>query len=182
MKQNENSNKFPPYADQHPKFIAQKSIAIYRVTLVKDKTVSFGHANLCNSHQGHAVLQNLILTRGQPDREQFVVALLSAKNQMIGMNIVSVGALSATTVHPREVLKPAILSNSAAILLCHNHPSNDLNPSADDLAITRTIIQAATVVGIQVHEHLIINLENDQYFNANSIYRCSTGGSFYLLP
>ncbi|WP_419656530.1 JAB domain-containing protein [Desulfosarcina variabilis] len=104
MKQNENSNRFPPYTDQQRQPIAQKSIAIYRVTLVKDETVSFGQANLCNSHQAHAVLQNLILTRGQPDREQFVVALLSAKNQMIGMNIVSVGALSATTVHPREVL------------------------------------------------------------------------------
>jgi DNA repair protein RadC len=65
------------------------------------------------------------------------VALLNAKNEMIGLNIVSVGALSSAPVHPREVLKPAILANAAAMILCHNHPSNDLEPSPDDIAITR---------------------------------------------
>ena len=84
---------------------------------------------------------------------------------MIGLNIVSVGALSSAPVHPREVLTPAILANSAAMVLCHNHPSNDLQPSPDDIAITNKIIQAAEIVGIQVHEHLIINMEDDRYFS-----------------
>jgi DNA repair protein RadC len=60
---------------------------------------------------------------------------------MIGLNIVSVGALSSAPVHPREVLKPAILANSAAMILAHNHPSNDLEPSPDDIAITKKIIR-----------------------------------------
>lgn len=142
-----------------------KIISVYRVSLIKEKSVSFEQAALSDSRQAHSIVQSLILTRGQPDREQFVVAMLNSKNDLIGLNIVSVGALSATTVHPREVLKPAILANSAAIILCHNHPSNDLQPSADDIAITKTIIRAAAVIGIQVHEHLIISLENDQYFS-----------------
>ena len=75
-------------------------------------------------------------TGGQPDREQFVVALLNTKNKIIGLNIVSVGVLSSTQVHPREVLKPAILANSSAMILCHNLPSNDLTPSPDDLEVT----------------------------------------------
>ena len=132
---------------------AIKSISVYRVSLVKDESVSFGNVTLANSQQAQALIQNLILTKGQPDREQFVVALLNAKNEMIGLNIVSVGALSSAPGHPREVLKPAILANSAAMILCHNHPSNDLEPSPDDIAITRKIILAAEVVGIQVHEH-----------------------------
>jgi DNA repair protein RadC len=99
---------------------ASKSISVYRVCLVKDATVSFGQAFVNNSHQAHALIQNLILTRGQPDREQFVVALLNAKNHIIGLNIVSVGVLSSAQVHPREVLKPAILANSSAMILCHN--------------------------------------------------------------
>ena len=145
---------------------ASKSISVYRVCLVKDATVSFGQeAFVSNSHQAHALIQNLILTRGQPDREQFVVALLNAKNNIIGLNIVSVGILSSTLVSPREVLKPAILANSAAMILCHNHPSGDLNPSNDDLEVTRKIIKAADIVGIQVHEHLIINMENERYFS-----------------
>jgi len=144
---------------------ASKSISVYRVCLVKDATVSFGQSFVSNSHQAHAVIQNLILTRGQPDREQFVVAMLNAKNIIIGLNIVSVGVLSSAQVHPREVLKPAILANSSAMILCHNHPSNDLSPSTDDLEVTRKIIKAADIVGIQVHEHLIINMENERFFS-----------------
>ena len=125
------------------------SISVYRVSLVKDESVSFGNVRLANSQEAQALIQNLILTKGQPDREQFVVALLNAKNEMIGLNIVSVGALSSAPVHPREVLKPAILANFAAMILCHNHPSKDLDPSPDDIAITRKIIRAAEIVGIQ---------------------------------
>jgi DNA repair protein RadC len=96
---------------------ATRSISVYRVSLVKDESVSFGNVRLANSQEAQALIQNLILTKGQPDREQFVVALLNAKNEMIGLNIVSVGALSSAPVHPREVLKPAILANSAAMIL-----------------------------------------------------------------
>jgi DNA repair protein RadC len=144
---------------------ATMSISIYRVSLVKDESVSFGNVRLANSQEAQVLIQNLILTKGQPDREQFVVALLNAKNEMFGLNIVSVGALSSAPVHPREVLKPAILANSAAMILCHNHPSNDLDPSPEDLAITKKIIQAAGIIGIQIHEHLIINMDDDRYYS-----------------
>jgi DNA repair protein RadC len=155
-------------AEAFPRFTdppANQSISVYRVSLVKDESVSFGNVRLANSQEAQALIQNLILTKGQPDREQFVVALLNAKNEMIGLNIVSVGALSSAPVHPREVLKPAILANAAAMILAHNHPSNDLEPSPDDIAITRKIIRAAEIVGIQVHEHLIISMENDRYYS-----------------
>jgi len=141
------------------------SISVYRVCLVKDATVSFGKACISSSQKAHAVIQKLILTRSQPDRESFVVAMLNAKNDLIGLNVVSIGILSSTLVHPREVLKPAILANAAAIILCHNHPSNFLSPSEDDLNITRKIIRAADIIGIQVHEHLIINTENDEFYS-----------------
>ena len=142
-----------------------ESISVYRICLVKDESVSFGNVRLYNSQQAQALIQNLILTKGQPDREQFIVVLLNAKNEMIGLNIVSVGALSSAPIHPREVLKPAILANSAAIILAHNHPSNDLEPSPDDIAATIKIIRAAKIIGIQVHEHLIINMDDDRYFS-----------------
>ena len=81
------------------------------------------------------------------------------------MNIVSIGGLSSASVHPREVLKPAILSNSAAMILCHNHPSNDVEPSPEDMAITKRIVQASELMGIAVHEHLIISMDDDQYYS-----------------
>jgi len=139
--------------------------SVYRVSLVKDESVSFKQGPISNSQEAQSLIQRLIRTRGQPDREQFVVALLNSKNDMVGLNIVSVGALSSAPVHPREVLKPAILANAAAMILCHNHPSNDLQPSPEDIAITRKIIMAAEIVGIQVHEHIIINMENDRYYS-----------------
>ena len=75
------------------------------------------------------------------------------------------GVLSSAPIHPREVLKPAILANSSAMILCHNHPSGDLTPSPDDVEVTRKIIKASDIVGIQVHEHIIINLEDHRYFS-----------------
>ena len=147
------------------KFTGRKFISVYRVTLVKDRRVSFSQRQLNNSAQAQPLIRKLIETQGQPDREQFCVLLLNAKNEIIGLNIVSTGDLSSATVHPREVLKSAILANACAMVLCHNHPSEDLAPSPEDIAITERIIRASKVIGIQVHEHLIISTQSDQYYS-----------------
>lgn len=142
-----------------------KFVSIYRVSLVKDKSISFSNSRMNNSQEAQALIQRLIKTQGQSDREQFCVVLLNAKNDIIGLNIVSIGGLSSASVHPREVLKPAILANSAAMILCHNHPSNDLEPSSEDLAITKRIVQASELMGITVHEHIIISMDDDRYYS-----------------
>ena len=170
MKMSDRIGKVKPAAQQSlsfnsPNRTTSKFVSIYRVSLVKDGTVSFGEERLSCSQQAQYLIQNLILKKGQPDREQFVVAMLNSKNNVIGLNIVSVGGLSSAPVYVREVLKPAIIANSAAIILCHNHPSNDLQPSPDDINVTRRIIQAAEIIGIRVHEHIIINMEDDRYFS-----------------
>jgi DNA repair protein RadC len=140
---------------------ASKFISVYRVSLVKDKSVSFENRCLSNSVQARPILRKLIEEHGQPDREQFCVLLLNAKNEIIGLNIVSTGCLVSATVHPREVLKPAIIANSSAMILCHNHPSNDPAPSQEDIAVTANIVQAAKIMGIHVHEHLILSMDGD---------------------
>ena len=140
-------------------------ISTYRIALVRDRRVAFEPCQLVNSRQSQPLIKKLIETQGQPDREQFCVILLITKNEIIGLNIVSTGDLSSAKVHPHEVLKPAILSNSAAMILCHNHPSGNLSPSPEDMAITKVIIQASQIIGIQVHEHLIISIHDDRYFS-----------------
>jgi DNA repair protein RadC len=142
-----------------------KFISVYRVSLVKDNHVQFEQTPVCSAPEAQRIIQKLISTLGQPDREQFCVILLNAKNQIIGLNIVSIGDLSRAVVHPREVLKPAILANACCMILCHNHPSEDLVPSNLDIDITERIVKAASIMGITVHEHLIINMENDQYYS-----------------
>ncbi len=154
---------FSSIAESKP--IRRKFISVYRVSLVRDEHLKFEQKNLNNSSEAQSMVRKLIEERGQPDREQFCILLLDTKNKIIGLNIVSTGGLSSASVHPREVLKPAILANAAAIILAHNHPSGELTPSPQDEAITRRIIQASEIMGITIHEHLIVSLEDDRYFS-----------------
>ena len=94
------------------------------------------------------------------DREHFVVIMLDIKNQLIGMNTVATGMLSSCPIHQREVFKPAILANAAGIILVHNHPSGDPNPSQDDLLLTSRLREAGEVLGIQVIDHVILGYAN----------------------
>lgn len=90
------------------------------------------------------------------DREEFVVALLDTANTIFGLSLISVGGLSASIVEPRQVFKVAILANAAAVILSHNHPSGNLEPSRDDIRITRQLVEAGKLMGVPVHDHLII--------------------------
>lgn len=90
------------------------------------------------------------------DQEQFWVLHLNAKNRLIGYEVISAGSLTASIVHPREVFKGAILNGSAAIVCCHNHPSGDPTPSAEDDAITSRLQQGADLLGIRLLDHIII--------------------------
>ena len=140
-------------------------ISTYRVTLVKDRQLPFDTFRLNNSAQAQPLIKSLIETHGQSDREQFCVLMLNAKNEIIGMNIVSTGDVSSATVTPRELLKPAILTSSSALILAHNHPSGDVSPSPEDLAATKRIVHASKIMGIIVHEHLIISMFDERYYS-----------------
>ena len=90
------------------------------------------------------------------DREEFDVVLLDGKNRVLGFNVVSLGSLTASLVHPREVFKPAIVGNAAALILIHNHPSGDPEPSAQDRALTRRLREAGDLLGIRILDHVVI--------------------------
>ena len=90
------------------------------------------------------------------DREYLFRIDLDARNQMIGYEICSIGSLSASLVHPREIFKGAILANAAAIIIGHNHPSGDCSPSAEDKDVTARIKQAGNILGITLIDHLIV--------------------------
>jgi len=96
------------------------------------------------------------------DRENFVVVLLNTKNEVIETPLVSVGTLSASLVHPREVFKPAVRASAASVILAHNHPSGKVEPSREDREVTRRLGEAAEVVGIEVLDHVIVG---DGYFS-----------------
>ena len=89
-------------------------------------------------------------------REHFLVLLLNARHEVTGQETVSIGSLNASIVHPREVFRPAVLASAAATVLVHNHPSGDPEPSEEDLSITKRLVEAGELIGIQVLDHVIV--------------------------
>ena len=92
-------------------------------------------------------------------KEYFVALFLNARNQVICRENVSVGSLNASLVHPREVFVPAVGSSAASVILAHNHPSGDVTPSREDIELTRRMVQAGEIMGIEVLDHLIVGSE-----------------------
>lgn len=90
------------------------------------------------------------------NQEHFVVLFLSTKNQIIHKQTIFVGSLNASIVHPREIFREAVKRSAASIICVHNHPSGDPSPSQEDIHVTRRIVEAGKVMGIELLDHLII--------------------------
>lgn len=93
-------------------------------------------------------------------KEHFVVFYLDSRNQEIKRNTISVGTLNANLVHPREVFEPAVISSAAQIIVAHNHPSGETEPSNDDLATTKRLKEAGKIMGIEVLDHIIVTRDS----------------------
>ena len=89
-------------------------------------------------------------------KEHFVALYINARNKLIHRDLVSVGTLNANLVHPREVFEPAIARSSVQVIVAHNHPSGDPEPSEDDLVITKKLVDGGKLLGIEVIDHIII--------------------------
>jgi len=131
-----------------PQFIPR-----YRVTLVSEGGHTAPYGALRDSAAAAAALRPCF---DGLDREQFLVCCLDAKNVSIGVNIVSIGTLTLSLVHPREVYKPAILLNAASIIAVHNHPSGDPTPSPEDRTLTTRLREAGELLAIRLLDHLIL--------------------------
>ena len=126
----------------------------YRLLLVKDGTVPTSWDRQLRQSRDVADLMADVVAG--LDREAFFVVLLDGKNRASGINLVSLGSLTAALVHPREVFKAAIAGSAAALVLVHNHPSGDPSPSSEDLAITKRLCDVGDLVGIRVLDHIVL--------------------------
>ena len=97
------------------------------------------------------------------DREVFAVVNLRTNGQPINMNIVSIGTLDSSLTNPREILKSMVLSNAFAVMLFHNHPSGNLNPSREDFIITNKMNDICNLIGIKLWDHIIIGPGDEFY-------------------
>lgn len=135
------------------KAVPAKRVNIVQVKLVREKTLFYKDRKIRSPHDAYELIQNFI---GDVDREHFIVLCLDTKNQPTCIQVVHIGSLNSSIVHPREVLKSALLSNSASIIVAHNHPSNVADPSPEDIEVTKRLIEAGKIIGVELLDHLII--------------------------
>jgi DNA repair protein RadC len=130
----------------------------YKVSLVKEAGSYWTTERQINSPSLAAPLAIQILNDIGADREYFYIIALDQKNKVIGINMVSMGTLTASVVHPREVFKALIMLNAASFIAFHNHPCGDPAPSEEDLNLTRKLVSASNIMGFRFLDHLIIGV------------------------
>ncbi|MBQ3120306.1 MAG: DNA repair protein RadC [Peptococcaceae bacterium] len=103
------------------------------------------------------------------DREHFCAVLLSTNNAVIGIETISIGTLTNSLAHPREVFKQAIRQSASTVVLAHNHPSGDCLPSDEDLRLTERLAEAGQIIGIHVIDHIIVGEDSYYSFSENGL-------------
>ena len=138
----------------------KKKVSLVRVQTVKERTYTYDFRKVNSPQSAKALFEKLEFFVNS-DREMFLVASLNTKNEPTQIEVISVGSLNASIVHPREVFKSAIISNAASIICAHNHPSGDLTPSKEDIEVTKRLVEAGKLLGIDVLDHIIMNDEGE---------------------
>ncbi|MEY2363457.1 DNA repair protein RadC [Lysinibacillus capsici] len=135
------------------KIQSAKRVNIVQIKLIREKTINYQNRKIRSPQDAYDLLFTFL---GQVDREHFLVLCLDTKNQPTCIQTVHIGSLNSSIVHPREVFKSAILSNSASIIVGHNHPSNVTTPSSEDIEVTKRLKESGSILGIDLIDHLII--------------------------
>lgn len=104
----------------------------------------------------HDAIQLVTDLIGDEDREVFLVLSLNSKNMINAIHRCHVGSINASIVHPREVFKSCILNNATSLIVAHNHPSGDPTPSREDIEVTKRLIEAGNILGIELLDHLVV--------------------------
>jgi len=127
--------------------------------------VSEKKKTVCCSKDVSEVLSSLLNYEQEHDREKehFWILGLNTKNVIQYTDLVSIGSLSASIVHPRETFRLAIMKATANIIIGHNHPSGDTKPSQEDILLTNRLVQAGEILGINVLDHVIIGSEGSYF-------------------
>jgi len=135
-------------------FYDGRSYKGYKITikLIRENSSKYKKTRISNAEDVFLFLKDL----RNSDREKFVSILLDGKNNVIGIDEISVGSVTTSLVHPREVLKSAILSNAVSIIIAHNHPSGSTEPSKEDIKITERLKECCELIGINLLDHIII--------------------------
>lgn len=145
--------------------VSKKNVTYtYRIKMVRDKAIPY-HEQIKKAEPAAQLVCDVISSCGQSDREQFVIVMLDGKSAGAGINVVSTGSISSTLVCMREVFKPAVLASSRAIIVAHNHPSGNMQPSKEDLLVTGHITAVGELFSIKLLDHLIVDVDSGNYYS-----------------
>ena len=136
-------------------------LEVVSIRLVKDAPLFSDH-KITSPADAVKVLGDFLC---EMDREVMCVINLRADGIPINCNIVSMGTINQTIAEPKEIFKASILSNAAEMLLVHNHPSGELNPSKQDIMVTDRMLKLTELMGIKLADHVIVGGDNSQYFS-----------------
>lgn len=139
--------------EEKQKKVSAKRIDIVQVKVVKEKSMLYKNRRVRSPQDAYEIIHEYL---GDVDREHFVALHLNTKNEPTCIETVHIGSLNASVVHPRELMKAAIISNSAGIIVAHTHPSDDTTPSPEDIEVTERLVEAGRIIGIDIMDHLIL--------------------------
>lgn len=128
----------------------------YQTQIVKERTKLYDVDNVMRSPKNIVDVAQNVLKLHEKTQEHFVALALNTKNVVIGIHDIHVGSLNMSVVHPRDVYQRAILNNAASIILIHNHPSGNPEPSSEDIDVTKRLVEVSEVIGIPVLDHIIV--------------------------
>lgn len=152
-----------------------EGIDIVKVMLVKDPNSPFRLEKLSRPLNAASMARKFLANE---DREVFIVFNLDRSNKINNIHVVAIGSLGEAIVHPREVFKAAILSNASGIVLAHNHPSGNPQPSEEDTRVTSKLIEAGNILGIKVYDHIIVG--DDTYTSLTISGQNNGKGEFWI--
>ena len=132
-----------------------KACTILAAAELIKRSLKINDSSLPTVHSVKDVLLQVSYLR-EKTREHLMAIYLNARNELLFRKHVFTGTLNASLIHPREIFNEALKQNAASVILAHNHPSGDAEPSQDDLEITKRLIEAGKIMGIDVLDHIII--------------------------
>lgn len=140
---------------------SQNEVRVVNIRMVREPSLYSEDRITCPEDAVKTIAKDLATY----DREVFAVLNLKTNGQPINLNICSMGTLDASIVSPREVFKSCILSNSAAFIAIHNHPSGSLTPSQEDKDVTKRLLSCSELLGVKMLDHIIIGGENGRTYS-----------------
>lgn len=143
--------------------IPAKRVNLVSIKMVRERSVLYEGRKISSPEDAIRLAKDFMENIEKLDREVFLCIYNNTKNEPTALEVISTGSLNASIVHPREVLKTAILSNSNSMIFLHNHPSGDPSPSIEDKNITERLVESGNILGIKVLDHIVLG--NNKYYS-----------------